>query len=75
MYEKEVKEYCRRANGLLACGRAQRQHFFRYIQTSVQDYLDSDPGASWEELEQILGTPQDAVTLYMTTLPRDTARH
>ena len=75
MYEKEVKEYCRRANGLLTCGRAQRQHFFHYIQTSVQDYLDSDPGASWEELEQILGTPQDAVTLYMTTLPRDTARH
>ena len=36
MYEREVKDYCRRAGGLLACGRAQRQRFDRLTRQSVQ---------------------------------------
>lgn len=75
MYEKEVKEYCRCAGGSLACGRAQRRAFDSYIQRSVQDYLENDPGASWAELEQVLGPPQDAAELYMSTLPPGTALH
>ena len=49
MYEREVKDYCRRAGGLLACGRAQRQRFDRLTRQSVQEYLQEVPGASWPE--------------------------
>ena len=46
MYEREVKDYCRRAGSLLACGRAQRQRFDRLTRQSVQEYLQEVPGAS-----------------------------
>ena len=55
MYEREVKDYCRRAGSLLACGRAQRQRFDRLTRQSVQEYLQEVPGASWPEVEQTLG--------------------
>ena len=56
MYEREVKDYCRRAGSLLACGRAQRQRFDRLTRQSVREYLQEVPGASWPEVEQTLGS-------------------
>ena len=73
MYEREVKDYCRRAGGLLACGRTQRRAFDRLTAESVQDYLQEEPGASWTEVEQILGSPQDAADAFMESMPPDTA--
>ena len=65
MYEREVKDYCRRAGSLLACGRAQRQRFDRLTRQSVQEYLQEVPGASWPEVEQTLGSPEEAAGAFM----------
>lgn len=73
MYEREVKDYCRRAGGLLACGRTQRREFDRLTAQSVRDYLQEAPDASWTEVEQILGSPQDAADAFMESMPPDTA--
>lgn len=73
MYEREVKEYCRRVGSLLACGRTQRQAFNRLTADSVQDYLQEEPGASWAEVEQMLGSPEEAAEAFMETLPPGTA--
>ncbi len=73
MYEREVKDYCRRAGGLLACGRTQRRAFDRLTAESVQDYLQEEPGASWTEVEQMLGSPEDAAGAFMESLPSGTA--
>ena len=72
-YEREVKDYCRRAGGLLACGRTQRREFDRLTAQSVRDYLQEAPDASWMEVEQILGSPQDAADAFMESMPPDTA--
>lgn len=69
MYEREVKDYCRRAGSLLACGRAQRQRFDRLTRQSVQDYLQEAPDAPWPEVEQVLGSPAEAAGAFMETLP------
>lgn len=69
MYEREVKDYCRRAGSLLACGRAQRQRFDRLTRQSVQEYLQESPGASWPEVEQTLGSPEEAAGAFMESLP------
>lgn len=75
MYERDVKQYCRRAGSLLSCSRAQRQAFDRLIARSVQDYLQEQPDASWPEIEQMLGSPEDAAAAFMETLPPGTAEH
>lgn len=75
MYERDVKQYCRRASSLLTCSRAQRQAFDRLIARSVQDYLQEQPDASWPEVEQMLGSPEDAAAAFMETLPPGTAEH
>ena len=75
MYEREVKDYCRRAGSLLACGRAQRQRFDRLTRQSVQEYLQEVPGASWPEVEQTLGSPEEAAGAFMESLPAGTAEH
>lgn len=69
MYEREVKDYCRRAGSLLACGRAQRQRFDHLTRQSVQDYLQEAPDAPWPEVEQVLGSPAEAAGAFMETLP------
>ena len=73
MYEREVKDYCRRVGGLLACGRTQRQAFERLTAQSVQDYLQEEPDATWTEVEQMLGSPEEAADAFMETLPPGTA--
>lgn len=73
MYEREVKDYCRRAGGLLACGRTQRREFDRLTAQSVRDYLQEAPDASWTEVEQMLGSPEDAAGAFMESLPPGTA--
>lgn len=73
MYEREVKDYCRRAGGLLACGRTQRREFDRLTAQSVQDYLQEEPDATWTEVEQMLGSPEDAAGAFMESLPSGTA--
>ena len=75
MYEREVKDYCRRAGSLLACGRAQRQRFDRLTRQSVQEYLQEVPGASWPEVEQTLGSPEEAAGAFMESLPPGAAEH
>lgn len=75
MYEREVKDYCRRAGGLLACGRAQRQRFDRLTRQSVQEYLQEVPGASWPEVERTLGSPEEAAGAFMESLPPGAAEH
>ena len=75
MYEREVKDYCRRAGNLLACGQAQRQRFDRLTRQSVQEYLQEVPGASWPEVEQTLGSPEEAAGAFMESLPAGTAEH
>lgn len=75
MYEREVKDYCRRAGGLLACGRAQRQRFDRLTRQSVQEYLQEVPGASWPEVERTLGSPEEAAGAFMESLPAGAAEH
>ena len=75
MYEREVKDYCRRAGSLLACGRAQRQRFDRLTRQSVQEYLQESPGASWPEVEQTLGSPEEAAGAFMESLPPGAAEH
>lgn len=73
MYEREVKDYCRCAGGLLACGRTQRREFDRLTAQSVQDYLQEEPDATWTEVEQMLGSPEEAADAFMETLPPGTA--
>lgn len=73
MYEREVKDYCRRAGGLLACGRTQRREFDRLTAQSVRDYLQEEPDATWTEVEQMLGSPEDAAGAFMESLPSGTA--
>ena len=75
MYEREVKDYCRRAGSLLACGRAQRQRFARLTRQSVQEDLQEVPGASWPEVEQTLGSPEEAAGAFMESLPAGAAEH
>ena len=70
-----MKDYCRRAGSLLACGRAQRQRFDRLTRQSVQEYLQEVPGASWPEVEQTLGSPEEAAGAFMESLPAGTAEH
>lgn len=73
MYERELREYCRKACRELQCGRAQRQEFRAFILASARDYLAQQPGAAFEEIEAALGAPKEAAGEFMVSLPEGTA--
>ena len=68
MYEREMKDYLRRAEPYLRCEKAQRETFRQYILASAQDFLTEQPEASFQELEAALGTPEKAAAIFMETL-------
>lgn len=73
MYEKEVKNYCRHAGSLLTCNRVQRNTFNRIIHESVQNCTQESSGMTWPEIEELLGSPEDAARQFIDSLPPGTA--
>lgn len=41
----------------------------------MQEYLQEVPGASWPEVEQTLGSPEEAAGAFMESLPPGAAEH
>lgn len=74
MYERELNGYYKQAVRWLECGHMQRQKFRQYLVVSAEDYLSQRPEASFEEVCQALGTPQQAAQAFMEILPEGTAR-
>ncbi len=74
MFEREIKEYCRRACRELQCGRAQREKFRAFIFAGARDYLEQRPDAAFAEVEAALGRPEDAAREFMAALPEGTAQ-
>ena len=74
MFEREIKEYCRRACRELQCDRAQREKFRAFVFASAQDYWEQRPDAAFAEVEAALGRPEDAAREFMATMPEGTAQ-
>lgn len=75
MYERELKRFFRQAAPELKCGRAQRQVFQKCISSAMQDYLEAQPEASFEEVREALGAPEEAAREFMRALPQQTAEN
>lgn len=73
MYEKEIKRYCRCACNLLACDWTQKYTFNRVIRKSVQACTQESPDMTWSEIECLLGSPEEAASQFMDSLPPGTA--
>ena len=73
MYERELNGYYKQAVRWLECGHMQRQKFRQYLVVSAEDYLSQRPEASFEEVCQALGTPQQAAQAFMEILPEGAA--
>lgn len=65
MYERELNGYYKQAVRWLECGHMQRQKFRQYLVVSAEDYLSQRPEASFEEVCQALGTPQQAAQAFL----------
>lgn len=65
MYEKELKRYCSKAVSGLVCGQAEREKLRQYIFASAQDYLEEQPNTTFEELQAVLGSPEEIAQEFM----------
>lgn len=72
MYEKELKQYCRRAHACLRCDRTQKAAFSALVRQGADEVLAEQPDADFSAVEAVLGSPEAAAAAFMETLPLDT---
>lgn len=73
MYQKELKDYCRRTRRYLPGGRKQRAIFEAYLMNCAAEFLQEQPQATFAELEAYIGTPEQAAQEYIRSLPEGVA--
>lgn len=69
MTERQWKGYLRQARKSLYCARAEQKVFEARIRSAVRDLQDEQPGITFEQCVEILGTPEEAAREYLKGFP------
>ena len=62
---KHLKRYCRAVRRDLPCSGKLKQKILTEISMSVRTYLEENPSASYTEIENKFGTPQQITSAYL----------
>lgn len=69
MTERQWKGYLRQARKSLYCTRAEQKVFEARIRNAVRDLVCEQPGITFEQCVEILGTPEEAAREYLKGFP------
>lgn len=67
---RKLKRYYRRIRWALPCSRKLTGKIIAEIRVSVQAYLEENPGAVFEDVERLFGTPQQIAAAYLDEMDR-----
>lgn len=60
-----VKYYLRGVSNTLPCGRKAKKQIVSQISDSIENYLQENPNADFEEVQSHFGTPQEIAASYI----------
>lgn len=66
-----MHRYLRGIQGWLPCSRRLKRRILERIQKRVREYLAGNPGASYKELTERFGTPQQIAAAYVAEMGTD----
>ena len=68
MFVQEFKRYWKEVERNLTCSRASRKKFYRQTMKAASQFLGEQPEASFEQVKEYLGSPQDLAQNYLETV-------
>ena len=66
--EAAAKLFCKNAKNKLSCPRKIKKDLILRIESSVYDYIDGNPDASYNEIEAHFGSPRELANSYISSL-------
>ena len=66
--EIAAKLFCKNAKNKLNCPRKIKKDLILRIESSVYDYIDGNPDASYNEIEAHFGSPRELANSYISSL-------
>lgn len=74
MFQKEFKQYWKEVEQYLTCSCASRRKFRQQTMEAVNRFLEEQPGLSFAQVKEYLGSPQELAQNYLDTLsPQEVA--
>ena len=68
---KEIKKYLKEIKLLLPAFNKEEKKFLRDLMERIEDYLDENPNATMQDIENQFGTPMEIAQSYMSSLDLD----
>lgn len=68
---KEIKKYLKEIKLLLPAFSKEEKKFLRDLLERIEDYLDENPNATMQDIENQFGTPMEIAQSYMSSLDLD----
>lgn len=68
---KEIKKYLKEIKLLLPAFSKEEKKFLRDLLERIEDYLDENPNATMQDIENQFGTPTEIAQSYMSSLDLD----
>ena len=68
---KEIKKYLKEIKLLLPAFNKDEKKFLRDLTERIEDYLDENPNATMQDIENQFGTPMEIAQSYMSSLDLD----
>ena len=69
--EVAAKLFCKNTKSNLNCPRKIKKDLILRIESSVYDYIDGNPDASYNEIEAHFGSPRELADSYISSLDSD----
>ena len=66
--EIAAKLFCKNAKNKLNCPRKIKKDLILRIESSVYDYIDGNPDASYDDIEAHFGSPRELANSYISSL-------
>lgn len=66
-----LKGYCREVRDWLPCSRKLKKSIMEQLQGSIQDYLEQNPAADFDQLQSHFGTPETIAAAYVNEMGTD----
>ena len=66
--EAAAKLFCKNTKNKLSCPRKIKKDLILRIESSVYDYIEGNPDASYDEIEAHFGSPRELANSYISSL-------
>ncbi len=67
--EHELNRYYKEMKKHLTCSKKSREHFITEAHRLVDDFLENQPDATYEDILKNIGTPKELSETFLNTLP------